>query len=206
MVRALAIAYGRGMPPSRDAVSEFWNWFVSASTSLREGNGHAALQSVNGRMKELGIAVSAEIETAKQEWRLVITADGDHTRFTEVIRIVKAAPTVPRWSVIAFRQRVPLRGKTIKMDGVSMECDRARVTVRVHGDRVDVQLYLPDFADGNETIRRIGRVALDNAVGEFDAETRIGEITSAPLIQAPSSARPLPELPTILDAALPIAN
>jgi len=138
--------------------------------------------------------------------RLMITADGDRALFPQVTRVVKAAPAIPGWSVIAFRQRAPLAGKSITMDGVSIDLDRARIDVHRAGERLDVALYLPGFTPGNETIQRIGLIALDNAVGEYDMETRIGAIDWYPLTQAPSFARPLPELPAILDATFPRAH
>jgi hypothetical protein len=189
--------------PSQDPVPSFWTWFVSASTALRNGDGRTALQTINSRLKDLGIAVSAEIEMAKPEWRLVITADGNRAHFPEVARVAEAAPSVPRWTVVAFRPRVPLAGMTIRMNDIAIECDRVRVTLRPHGDRMVVQLYIPDFVDGNEPMQRIGHIAVNNLVGEFDAEMRVAEIACAPLDRAPPSSRPLPDLPAMLDAAAP---
>ncbi len=55
------------------------------------------------------------------------------------------------------------------------------------------------FDDSKQTYTAIAFLLLDQALGEYDVETRVGQILVKPIQQAPVNASPLAALPAIFD-------
>jgi hypothetical protein len=183
-----------------DRIDRFWAWFAREAPRLRGEAGVDAMNAVNAQLEMEGFKVYAEIEPDDAAWLLVITADGDRSLFPEVDEVVARAPVVKGWTVVAYRQRAPVDGMRIEMDGASLEYDEVRVVATRAGDKLDLRLYLPGFKDETDTVFHMGFIALDHTIGEKDMETRIGVIEGFPRTKAPPDAIELAELPALLDS------
>jgi hypothetical protein len=88
---------------------------------------------------------------------------------------------------------------SIDMGGTKIEPAQVRFVGTPGGGKVDVVVFIPGFTT-NEEMGQIGFVILDHVVGEYDMETKIGAIEFASLDKAPKTAKPLAELPAMVDA------
>lgn len=89
---------------------------------------------------------------------------------------------------------IQLGGKTVKAATVSF-------TLHPQGEHVGLTVMIPGYnANEHKTYAAIGYLLLDQALGEFDVETRVGEIR----FQAPSGGnsgtKSLRELPVAFDS------
>jgi hypothetical protein len=69
-----------------------------------------------------------------------------------------------------------------------------------NNDKLDIQLYIPGYVEGDKTMAMMAFIALDHTVGEYDTETKIGAIDLLPRERAPKDAQTLDSLPRTLDA------
>ena len=104
---------------------------------------------------------------------------------------------------MAFRPRSdPADPFVTEMDGKKLDPRTMKVTAASHGEKLDITVFVPGFT----TLEQLGGasfIVLDHVVGEYDMETKIGEVQWAALDRAPATARPLFELPALLDKAFP---
>ena len=68
------------------------------------------------------------------------------------------------------------------------------------GKIAGLYLFIPDFRENDDTRKQIGYLMLDEALGEFDVETRLGLIKMlAPEGHTAGERHPLLELPRLFD-------
>ena len=131
-----------------------------------------------------------------------VSAGGIKSVFPEVTSLVREAPALPRWEIIAFRQRrdvpeIQCGDKKLNRDAVLFDYIPA-------GDKLDLMLFIPGLSssspEGVTGLKTIGYLLLDSAVGEYDVETKIGGIQFLDASASPQRHRiPLRELPQIVD-------
>lgn len=181
----------------------FWMWFeshasdVATITTASEPIAdqlHAELSKVRNEITfELGLK-----ETPRE---LIVSADGIKAAFPAVESLVAAAPPLPGWKVIAFRQRRP--GLAIQTGGVNLTPKDVKfISSSPSAGKVAVKIFVPGRTPANATdVDRAVLLLLDAAIGEYDVETRIGgiDITSVG-DSAARDARALTELPAVVDA------
>lgn len=69
-----------------------------------------------------------------------------------------------------------------------------------NGKMARVYLFIPGFREEDSNLKQIGYLLLDETLGEYDEESRLGLIKTL-LIDAPTEGEryPLAELPTFFD-------
>jgi hypothetical protein len=185
----------------------FWNWLIANTPLIQSGN-----RDDLGRLsQELARAFHSTYPDLKWEitpaqsgpWLFCISADGNPELFPAVEQAVRQAPSVPRWTIQAFRQRGPLTA-VLDMGGRTLGYDDIWCGVERVDGRLDVTLWIRGLDPDN--VQALGGAALlllDNAVGEYDAVTRIGRLHHGPLPSDPRETPtffPLTLLPAYLDA------
>ena len=194
------------MPASKNPVAEFWAWFSGNAAQLRaegpEGLRRGA-EGLGSRLKEHHPALTWEISPVDPaNWVLCVSADGNREAFPAVTEIVSAAPTVPGWSVVAFRQRGPLDVE-LQFGGHTLTYDDIWFTAEQEGDALSVTLWIKGLTRENDSALSNGAlILLDNALGEYDAVTRIAGLGRGPLPDDPESRPglyPLRQLPEMVD-------
>ncbi|MDF1666875.1 MAG: DUF695 domain-containing protein [Planctomycetota bacterium] len=133
---------------------------------------------------------------------LVITVDGRQENITLAQDVVKCAPDLPRWKVIAFRQRGNMESLEIRMgDEISLGIKdlHCQAFVGPHGE-LGVTLLLKDM-DDQENDKRAGAAVLlmDHAIGEYDAMTAIRSLSIEPYKEDLPGLMPLEDLPGFID-------
>jgi hypothetical protein len=71
------------------------------------------------------------------------------------------------------------------------------------GDKVNVTLFIPGYSEAvKPTYGAIAFLLLDHALGEYDVEMRVAEVSVKPISQAPSQVCSLEALPKVFDDLL----
>lgn len=182
-------------------VTRFWKWFSDHAAALAaEKDLKVIMERVNTQLAKVNSEVFAEIGIEGDDHLLVITADGIRALFPVVQQVYRARPGVPGWKIVAFRQRSkPGKAFSVEMGGRKVSPADVRFVAETAGSKLAVRVFLPGF-DHTDQMKQIAYVLMDNAVGEYDMETKIGEIGFAPLDAAPAGAKPLTELAAAVDA------
>lgn len=185
----------------RDPERVFWSWFADHAAALAKLDRVAAVAEIQDHLDRVDDTILVEIGDAGSDELLVITADGDKEKFDEIQHLVAQRPAVPGWQVAALRQRDVARPlPALEMTGERIEPAKVRFVGVRDGAKLDVQLFLPGYADSDKTLGMLAFLMLDHVIGEYDTEMAIGKIDMEPLERAGSDARPIDQLPAAVDA------
>jgi len=191
-------------PPASTAVSParidaFWSWFRDHAAELRAVKDlEKTMGTVSLEIAKVNPDVFGEIGAQGDDRLLVLSADGRSELFGIVQAMFAARPTVPGWKIVAFRQRDP--GMQIAMGKTQLDAQVIKFTAKPgDGGKLDVQVFVPGAATVDE-MRQVGFVVMDHTVGEFDMGTKVGNVDFAPIKDAPATAKPLAEMPALVDA------
>ena len=181
---------------------DFWKWFQSNEDALFnfERNREQTFDKLAAEMHKLNPSLTFEfgpIEDGKREF--VISADGIKEAFPQVEAVYAAAPSLPRWKFVRFRPR--RKPMDVNYGGVSVRAASVTVQLVRNGQVADVTVFISNYSEANrKAYMGTAFLLLDGALGEYDVETRVGEIKveAAPTTQAPTSS--LQDLPKTFDA------
>ena len=184
--------------------SDFWTWFQQNEGEIYhfESNQEAVFDKLAARMHKVHPALTFEfgpINGGKREF--VISADGIKDAFPSVERLHAAAPPLKKWKVTKFRpRRQPF---DIDYKGLSVQAASVTVVVKREGTKIAALMFIPSYTQSkHDTYLGIAFLILDQALGEYDVETRIGAIdVSAPSARFGKSST-LAELPKVFDNLL----
>ena len=127
-----------------------------------------------------------------------ISADGIRDAFPAVERLYAAAPALSRWKIQKFRQR--REPSDISFQGVKVRASSVTVDLDKEGEKVNVGVFIPGYTESaRETYLSVTFLLLDQALGEYDVETRVGTIAVKDVTQASTKAFPLKDLPKHFD-------
>lgn len=158
----------------------FWSWFWKNERSfhrvLRKGTNvnEAFFDKVTPRLTEVKeglhcLAGMIDEHTAE----LIITADGVPANIVFAEELVKVAPTMPGWKVVALKSSVDLGQAKLHVDNLVFSAD----TLRFYGiehpeypDEVDITVLYRDYDQGEQsTVRSAVFTFLDAYLGELNA-------------------------------------
>ena len=199
-------------PPYRnlDRYMSFWNWLEENTDWIQiEGGGDIDENSdkIGNEFEKHFPNLNWEIEiTDEGPWFFIVSADGDLEKFGEVVATYQEAPQMKDWVVLPFRQpgsldfEVNVAGNTLRYDDIWCEIEVVELEEHLG---IELTLLVRGFTDENEDeLADAAYLLLDNAVGEFDAATRICEVAFAPLEGDPEESNdffPLSELPDFIE-------
>jgi hypothetical protein len=185
---------------------EFWDWFIVHDTEF------FTFDPENGPARER-LFDKLEVELHKVHPKLtfafgppneatrefVISAAGLKSVFPAVVCLVDAAPRLERWCVIAFRPRRPLPC-VLEIAGFEVSSEDVEFSLLHNRETVGIRLFIPGFQDQDSNWQQVGYLFLDEALGEFDVESRLGLIKMYPPEASTQEKRhPLSELPSAFD-------
>jgi hypothetical protein len=129
----------------------------------------------------------------------VISAGGIKSSFPAVVSLAKQAPELQKFYVTAFRPRRP-PVNAIECGGVRVNPDEVKVSLLSDGKKAGLHLFLPVAVKEDNARKIIGYLLLDEVLGEFDVETRVGMIEMYSVEEPTELERmPLAELPGAFD-------
>src|SRR4051812_27545759 len=198
-----ATASGSAPAPATASKAEaFWAWFREHAAALRaDADMQKTMESISSEVEKAYPGVFAEIGKEGDDRMLVLSVDGKKDLFPAVQELYAARPKdVKGWTIVAFRPRAkPGEMPTIEIEGKKLEPEKIKFVGAPADGKLDITVFIPGFTTMEE-MGNLGFVILDHTVGEYDLETKVGGIDFAALDKAPRDAKPLSELPKMVDA------
>ncbi len=201
--------------PMEDAASAraFWDWLSRDGERIKSGlarDQQEIREEIHQAFERAFPQLVWEIAVTEDgPWTFCISADGDREKFPLVERAAAEAPDLPGWHIQAFRPRGDL-DCTICMDDKELSCDDVWCAVQPSDHGLNLCLQIKGLDEDNaEMLIGAAFILLDNAVGEYDAVMRIGDVEIDVLPDEPIPHPlyfPLHELPAYLDRAAPSAG
>ena len=188
----------------------FWNWLQENTNWIQvEGGGDIEENSnkIAAEFEKYFPNLNWEIEiTDEGPWFFILSADGEIEKFAEVLTAFQDAPEMPQWVVLPFRQPgsldldVEVAGRTLTYNDIWCEIEVVEMEDHLG---IELTLLIRGLTEENEDeMADAAFLLLDNAVGEFDAATRICEVAVATLDEEPEESNdffPLAELPDFIE-------
>ncbi|HUQ70065.1 MAG TPA: hypothetical protein VM165_11105 [Planctomycetaceae bacterium] len=186
--------------------SDFWMWLAANASRIRAGGrnatGNFATEISRAFERSYPDLVWEITPKESGSWVFCVSADGNPDLFEKVRTAVAAAPSIPDWKILAFRQRGSLDA-VIEMNGQKLVYNDIWCGVEPDGSRASVTLYVRGLtSESAKTLLGASLVLLDNAVGEHDSVVKISDLDNGPLPANPKRSEtffPLSELPGYLD-------
>lgn len=180
----------------------FWKWFEKNEAMLFdfENDQQRTFSRLIAELQKVHPSLTFEFGPKLGNQReFVISANGKRAAFSEVERLHAAAPLLPKWSVLKFRpRREPF---DVEYRGLSVKADSVLVALTPNREKLDVIMMIPGYTEAeSETFVGVAFLILDNVLGEYYVETRIGTINVQDTANSPQTAWPLAELATQFDA------
>jgi hypothetical protein len=180
----------------------FWMWFQKNEASLFdfEKDRNKIFDKLAAEMHRVEPHLTFEFGPKKDGRReFTISADGIREAFPKVETLYAAAPPLPRWKIMKFRQRHDLAD--ISYGNVIVHSDAVAIKIERTGQKADIELYIPGYSGASrETYIAIAFLLLDQALGEYDVETRVGDVQVKAISEAPAHAQMFEALPKSFDA------
>jgi len=159
--------------------AEFWSWFEKNQEMLFhfERDQKRTFDKLNAAMSKVHPDITFEFgpdENGKREF--VISADGLKTAFPAVESFYTAAPSLPRWKFIKFRpRRSPME---LQIGELKIKPEDIEVAVEPDGDKAGLTVFVRGFDKAREKqFSQAAFIMLDQAIGEYDMEMKVGFIT-----------------------------
>src|SRR6185312_11393421 len=172
---------------------KFWKWFQGKESVLFafEKNRAAVFDELGTQMKKVHKSLTFEfgpVEAGKREF--VISADGIKDAFAAVEKLHTSAPKLDRWIFIKFRpRRAPM---DIEFNGVKVKAEDVFCTIQPDKGKSGIIVFIRGYQAGeHKTYSGIAFLMLDQALGEYDVETKVGFIETKPF-SAPSELEKKP--------------
>jgi len=184
----------------------FWRWFVNHESELYnfEEDRERVFDKLSAELakvdRELCFEFGPRVTKNGREVReFVMSAGGIKSSFPAVVSLTKEAPSLEKFYVTAFRPRRPPTN-SIECGGVSVSPEEVQVSLLSDGKIAGLHLFLPGTVKEDAARRMIGYLLLDEVLGEFDVEMKVGMIQMYSIEQATEFERmPLAELPDAFD-------
>jgi hemoglobin-like flavoprotein len=192
-----------GEDDSRKREKAFWKWFAKEEEQLF--NFEQDQDRVFGR---LGVALANVAPELTFEFgpnrdgvrEFIISAGGIRAAFPTVVSLVDAAPSLPHWNFVKFR---PRRNPIMELRYANKTVDPKTVqfSLLTNGRELGLYLYFDGYDEKEKAVwGQIGYLLLDEALGEYDVETKVGLIEFHGAGARHDVARfPLPRLPELFD-------
>ncbi len=186
-------------------IKRFWKWFTENEERLYNFQDDQ-MKIFNETAKELNkinrylVFEFGVKEGEKREF--VISANGMKEAFPAVEALYYSAPKLERWDFIKFRPRrddiidIQIADVKVKADEVYF-----KLFPNYETHKIDIVLYLPNYSkDKKQIYDNIAILFLDEALGEYDVETKIGYIEiDDKSAKDFDEALPLKKLPEVFD-------
>jgi hypothetical protein len=188
-----------------NAEKEFWDWFVAHEAEMfdldpkQEGQRERVFDELAAQLNKVHRELSFELGPNNARREFVISASGMREAFPSVTSLVAAAPTLPRWQITAFRpRRDPVN--VVEYKGKRIDPKNVHFTLLSDGKTVGVRLFIAGYEEGDADMKVIGYLLLDEALGEYDVESRLGLIAMhSPKTRTDGERHPFTELPKQFD-------
>lgn len=160
---------------------KFWNWFCKNSAEIFdfEKKQEAVFDKIQAELGKIDVNLTFEISSKKDSKRdFILSADGILSLFPVVEALFSVKPDLPEWNFVKFRPRRAI-GNSIRLGNIELFPRDVRFLLvdedDDENDKIGIVLFLNAF-DGSALFNQIGFLFLDECLGEFDVETKVGGI------------------------------
>ena len=203
--RQLTLAKPSGSLGTMNTQDGFWGWFIQHEAELFEFNPKRVPERENlfdrlsAELHKVHPSLAFEFGPKAVRREFVVSASGIKVAFPAVIALVHAAPSLARWQFKAFRpRRTPI--SVVEIEGKRVDPQDVEFSLVDDGKIAGLYLFIPGYRDGDADLKQIGYLLLDEALGEYDVETRLGLIKMlSPDTRTEGDRYPLRKLPTLFD-------
>jgi hypothetical protein len=191
--------------PKMTPEDAFWNWFLQHEIELFDFDPDQEIE--RERLFDL---LAIEIQKVDRDLafefgpngstrEFVISAGGIRSAFPSVVRLAEVAPALDRWKITSFRpRRAPIM--VIEIGDKVIDPKDVQFSLLNNGKNAGIHLFIPGFREDDVTFKQLGYLLLDETLGEFDVETRLGLIKMlSPDTKTVGDRYPLAELPRLFD-------
>ncbi len=185
---------------------DFWAWFQANRDFLTQyaANTAAVTGAVGNRLQNVDRGLTFEMGRAPDGvYEFIVSADGIRDVFPEVRRLVKAAPEIENWRIIAFRPRRPdALELNLEYAGIEVSGGDLWYSLAAEGGQLALTLFVKSLTRSNHDVMAdAGFIMLDQVLGEYDTATKLRFIDFAPLPPDPEAAglKPLGDLAEEVD-------
>ena len=196
----------------RERVHEFWNWFPDQADQLTAAvnseNPKESLQSFfeDVRNKIGGLAWAFGPGATEDTLSFTVTGEGEKSRQLLAQYWLDNAVPVAGWDFYCSRQATPaehLDGIKIEVGDGCVDASTLMIDTKVDDENqvVNLQAWHPALQQLDENDRySIAFMLLDEALGEYGTQTKLGKIELQPGTGSQSLTKPLAELPGYLES------
>jgi len=183
---------------SREA---FWMWFREHEDELLhlENRREWAFDQLASQLQKIDPRLTFEFGPESKRRELIISAGGVRNAFGAVSALVASAPIMDHWQVTAFRpRRSP--PTIIELAGKRVDSRDVEFTLLDNGKTTGIYLFIPGYPADDADLKQIGYLLLDELLGEYDVEMKLGLIKMlSPEEHTAGERYPLDELPIQFD-------
>jgi hypothetical protein len=185
-------------------IIQFWRNFQNWAIEHRNDNVHDQVESSNLLVEKYFSGISLEMLSADNDERvdLVITAHGSLERFPLVMRISELAPTLDRYVLKLFRERVVDKSFGINMDGFSLATDDIHVETGLDDGLIGLKLSFAKEIpfDMLDHAKNMAFIMMDHVLGEYGFSIKVGYVDFVDRAEIDQKkAVPLSQLPVVFD-------
>lgn len=186
--------------PGSESRAAFWRWFAAHKDEVAtiQATRTPIVDSLVAELHKVDPRLTYEVGNNMQPREIIITADGNKDGFPAVVALTAAAPVIPGWKVIPFRQ--PQAHDSVEMGGVLLRTDDIYFhATPVEGHRLSLMLWVKPTRELTPRILQLAGLLVDSAIGEYDLATRLAGMEMQKG-DPPPDAHPLRELAKRVDA------
>ena len=180
---------------------QFWKWFKEHDNELFdfERDRERIFDQLATELQKVHPNLTFEFGPKGVKREFVISAGGIKKAFPAVSALAHAAPLFDRWQVTAFRPR-RMAANVVEFRGKRVDPKNVQFSLLDNGKVAGVYLFIPGFHEQDTALRQIGYLLLDETLGEYDVEARLGLIKMLPPETDTDMRRyPLSDLPAQFD-------
>lgn len=161
---------------------KFWSWFEKNQNMLFnfEKDQERVFDKLAAAMRKVHPELTFEfgpIENGTREF--VISADGLKDAFPAVEALFLSAPELSLWKFIKFRPRREVM--TIQMGDVKLNPSDLAVALEPDGKKTGLTVFVKGYDETKKSqLLHVVYLMLDQAIGEYDMETKVGFIEMRP--------------------------
>jgi len=187
------------------AQDRFWSWFIQHEVKLfdldpaQENERERLFDQVASELQNVHPNLTFEFGPKGPIREFVVSAGGIRGAFPAVVRLTQAAPTIERWQITAFRPRRSMIN-IVEFKGKRVDPRDVQFSLLDNGKVAGLYLFIPGFHEDDLDLKQVGYLLLDEALGEYDVEARLGLIRMlSPDARTEMDRYPLNELPRLFD-------
>ena len=161
---------------------QFWSWFVENEHTIFdfEDNVETVFNAIAQELVKVDDNVTFELSSINEAGKrqFVFSAAGLSSSFPAVEQFVDTAPTLERWVFVKYRQRMNVL-LNVEFGGVEVDPDNIHYVIVKDTDpyKAGVLLFFDGYTEqARDIYGNIGYLILDQALGEYIVETRVGVI------------------------------